>query len=137
LAWRSNSLYSLSEIVIKKHDGTLPLDKDILLSLSAVGNYIALAVICFSTGIPEPILDTNTVRIIGRIFNLKINDSSRRNMKFEKIMWKLVEQSDPEIFLFSMIDFGAKICTSQKPKCGLCPVNDICCFTTKNGGKLK
>ena len=126
LFWRSDLLYKLAKEVVEKYNGILPLEKNKLLELSGVGNYIASAVLCFGNNIPEPILDTNTVRVIGRIFGLNIKDSSRRNKKFYNIMCDLVNCDDPKRISLSLIDFAAAVCTAKDPRHDLCPVNSIC-----------
>lgn len=128
LFWRADLLYELSKEILEKYNGEIPVNRKKLLELPGMGDYIASAILCFGFNLPEPILDTNTVRIIGRIFGLKVSDSSRRNKKFEKIMNRLVRQGEPRNFSLSMIDFGAKVCTSRKPNCDSCPLKGICLF---------
>lgn len=128
LFWRSDLLYRLAEEVMEKHNGTLPLEKKNLMELPGVGHYIASAILCFGYNHPEPLLDTNTVRVIGRIFGIKITDSSRRSKKFYEIMQDIVLCEEPRRLSLSMIDFAALVCTAKDPKHDLCPVNKICCF---------
>ena len=129
LQWRSDYLYRMAEEVVEKYDGVLPLTKIELMDLPGVGNYIASAILCFGHNLPEPILDTNTVRVIGRVFGIKITDSSRRSKKFEKIMGDLVSCGEPRKFSLSLIDFAAMICTSKNdPECAICPLWNICRF---------
>ena len=134
LTWRSDLLYRMAEEVVKKYDGVLPLNRMKLMELPGVGHYIASAVLCFGYNLPEPILDTNTVRVIGRVFGIKITDSSRRSKKFEKIVHDLVACGEPRSFSLSLIDFAAIICTSRNyPRCDICSLKDICCFYEKRG----
>lgn len=128
LKWRAELLYKLACEIKDKYKGQIPREKEGLLKLPGIGPYIASAVMCFAYGVPEPLLDTNTVRIVGRVFGLKINDSSRRNKVFESIMSDLSYPNDLKHFLFSLIDFSAIICKSKNPECNICPINDICCF---------
>lgn len=128
LFWRADLLYKFSEEILEKYNGEIPENKEELLELPGMGDYIASALLCFGFDLPEPILDTNTVRIIGRIFGLEITDSSRRNKKFEKIMKQLVEQGEPRKFSLSMVDFGALVCKSKKPSCNICPLVKMCRF---------
>lgn len=128
LFWRSDLLYRLAEEVIEKYNGTLPLEKKKLMELPGVGHYIASAILCFGHNRPEPLLDTNTVRVIGRIFGIKITDSSRRSKKFLKIMQDIVFCENPKKLSLSMIDFAALVCTAKHPKHDLCSINDICRF---------
>jgi A/G-specific adenine glycosylase len=128
LFWRSDLLYKLAEEVEEKYNGTLPLEKKKLMELPGVGHYIASALLCFGYDRPEPLLDTNTVRVIGRIFGINITDSSRRSKKFHKIMQDIVLCENPKKLSLSMIDFAALVCTAKFPKHDLCSVNNICCF---------
>lgn len=128
LFWRSDLLYQLAEEVEDKYNGTLPLEKNKLMELPGVGHYIASAILCFGYNRPEPLLDTNTVRVIGRIFGIKITDSSRRSKKFYKIMEDIVFCEKPKKLSLSMIDFAALVCTAKYPKHDLCSINNICCF---------
>lgn len=127
LFWRSDLLYRLAEEVEEKYNGTLPLEKKKLMELPGVGHYIASAILCFGYNLPEPLLDTNTVRVIGRIFGIKITDSSRRSKKFYKIMEDIVFCEKPKKLSLSMIDFAALVCTAKHPKHDLCSINNICC----------
>lgn len=128
LFWRSDLLFRLAEVVVEKFYGILPLEKKKLMELPGIGHYIASAILCFGYNLPEPILDTNTVRVIGRIFGMKITDSSRRSKKFFKIMQDIVQCEEPRKLSLSMLDFAAMVCTAANPKHKFCPVNNICCF---------
>jgi len=128
LLWRSDLLYRMAREVVEKYGGVLPMNKNELMKLPGVGDYIASAVLCSGYNIPEPVLDTNTVRVIGRIFGIEVTDSSRRSKKFEKIMRDLIDCGEPRKFFLSIIDFAALICSANNPKCDVCFLTDICCF---------
>jgi len=129
LRWRAKLFYEMAEEVVEKYGGILPADRERLMQLPGVGHYISSAVLCFGYNLPAAILDVNTVRIIGRFFGIKVNDSSRRSRKFEKIMHDLVLHGEPKQFSLSMIDFAAAICIpGDKPRCQICPIKDGCCF---------
>lgn len=135
LQWRSDLIYRMAEEVVEKYGGFLPLNRMKLMELPGVGHYIASAVLCFGYNLPEPVLDTNTVRVIGRIFGIKTTDSSRRSKKFEKIMRDLVSCGESRRFSLSLIDFAARICISgNDPICDICSMNNICCFYGKRDG---
>jgi len=132
LSWRANLLYRMAEEVVEKYNGVLPLNRMKLMELPGVGHYTASAILCFGYNLPEPVLDTNTVRVIGRIFGIKITDSSRRSKKFEKIMYDLVACGEPRKFSFALIDFAAMVCSpGNNPRCDICPLKGICCFYGK------
>lgn len=127
LDWRSELLYKMSYEICENYNGILPLSKEKLMALPGVGRYIASAVLCFGYDLAEPVMDTNVVRIIGRLFGLKVSDSSRRNKKFESIMRIMISYGEPRLFSLSMIDFASKVCTSKSyPKCNICPLREEC-----------
>ncbi len=119
----------VSQIQERFH-GQIPEEKSDLLSLSGVSDYVASAVRCFAWNKPEAIVDTNTVRVIGRVFNLQIKDSSRRNAEFRRLITGLVDAEQPRNYNFALLDLAAQICTKvQKPACHLCPIQDYCLYT--------
>ncbi len=136
LTWRAGLLYSMAKDINEKYNGTVPQDRNELIKLSGVGDYIASAVLCFGFNREEVVLDTNIVRVIGRIFGKKVKDSSRRSKEFKSIMRELVSQGEPRTFTLSLIDFAALICKPVKPKCELCPIINICLFYKNSKNKV-
>lgn len=74
------------KVLNDRFEGQIPYKKADLMSLPGVSEYIASAVRCFAWNLPEPILDTNTVRVAGRLFGLEIKDSSRRNRQYRDLI---------------------------------------------------
>ncbi len=128
LFWRSDMFYDMAREIVGNYSGKLPMDKRKLMEMPGVGNYISAAILCFGYNLPEPILDTNTVRVIGRIFGLKITDSSRRSKLYYDIMHDLVDFWDPRILSLALIDYASIICIAGKPRCDICTLKDICFF---------
>lgn len=126
LQWRAKLLHNMACSITKNNYGNIPFSKKELMKFQGIGNYISSAVICFAFEKPEPILDTNTVRVIGRLFSLKITDSSRRSKKFEEKMFEIVNLGNCKHFSLSLIDFAEAICKPKVPLCYECPINDLC-----------
>lgn len=132
LHWRNKLLKNMARDIVIKHGGEIPRDRQNLHSLPGVGNYIASAVRCFAFGYPEPILDTNTVRVVGRLTGITVTDSSRRSKKFLEIMKGLVDPENPRDFNYALLDLAQLICTKRPPPlCHICPVEDFCKY--RNG----
>jgi len=73
--------------------------------------------------------DTNTIRVIGRIYNIEIKDSSRRNSKFKELAIELVDPEEPRVYNFALLDLADQVCTKkEKPKCDECPINGLCLY---------
>jgi A/G-specific adenine glycosylase len=128
LFWRNELISRMAQEIVTRFHGEIPSAKQDLESLPGVSHYIAAAIRCFGRGDAEPLLDTNTVRIIGRVFGVRVTDASRRNNRFRQIYHALIDSGYPREFNYAMIDLGALICTPKNPKCTVCPVNRHCTF---------
>lgn len=128
LHWRAKLLYKLSCKICEEFDGNIPTKKNDLIQLPGIGHYIASAFLCFAYNQPYPLLDTNTIRILGRVFGLKITDSSRRSKQYENLMYSFLSSGNCKKFSLSLIDFGNSVCTPRTPLCDECPINQFCCF---------
>ncbi len=128
LNWRATELFNMAKEINQRFDGIIPSEKDRLIELPGIGPYIASAVLCFAYDKNIAVLDTNIVRVIGRIFGKEIRDSSRKRLEFKSIMNDLISLGEPRRFTLSLIDFAALICRASRPKCEICLLKDICYY---------
>lgn len=128
LHWRVPLLLDMAREVVSRFGGDIPADPEKLITLPGIGPYIAAATSCFAFNRPEPILDTNTVRVLGRLFRLDVRESSRRSRKFRALMAELLDRNQPRLFNLALIDFAALICTPTKPACDRCPLQSLCLY---------
>lgn len=129
LHWRVDLILEMVGELVNRFGGCVPCDKSSLLSLPGVSDYIACAVRCFAWNLPEGILDTNTVRVVGRLFDLEIKDSSRRNSQFRELISGLVDTEEPKNYNYAILDLADQICTKKRPpSCNQCPVLCWCVF---------
>lgn len=129
LRWRIRLVRKLAEDLVTRYEGKVPMEKDQLVSLPGVSEYIASSVRCFAWNLPEAIVDTNTVRVVGRLFGREIKESSRRNPGFRKLIRELVDTAAPRDYNFALLDLADKICTKRRPPLhGSCPVLCYCRF---------
>ena len=136
LRWRIDLIYEMANELMSRFNNQIPRSKEQLLSLPGVSEYIAGAVRCFAWNLPEPIPDTNTVRIAGRLFGLEIKDSSRRNPLFKNLITKLVDPDEPRTFNYAQLDLADKICTRrQAPDCPKCPLLQWCRYGSRATGQ--
>jgi len=126
LHWRAELLYDMAVELVNRFDGRIPEEKEQLESLPGVSHYIASAVRCFAFGYSEVLLDTNTVRVVGRLFGISTTDGSRRSKRFRDLFQFLLNRNHARQFNFAMIDLGALICRPKHPLCHICPVRDVC-----------
>ena len=126
LNWRIELLHKMAQEIVKQYGGKIPETKEELKSLPGISDYIASATVCFAFNKSEPLLDTNIVRIMGRVFAVKVTDSSRRSNQFKELYQKINSIERPRDFAFAMIDLGALVCFPVRPMCSKCPVKDMC-----------
>ncbi len=126
LHWRWRLLHAMAAQLEEEFNGQIPEDLEILISLPGVSHYIASAVRCFAFGKPDVILDTNTVRVVGRLFKLAVTDSSRRSRRFRTLLEQLIDREHPREFNHALIDLAAQICRSKTPLHDECPLEEFC-----------
>jgi A/G-specific adenine glycosylase len=121
---------ALIDIANEYADGGIPDDKEALLELPYVGPYAANATLCFAFDERRPIVDANVVRVFNRAFGL---DLTPQDEKAWEIADRVLPDQDYQRFNLALVDFGAKICTADSPRCLDCFYNDLCTYyaTTK------
>jgi A/G-specific adenine glycosylase len=124
---RASRYSELSRAIQDKYEGKIPNAECELLGLPGVGQYIANAVLCIAFRKEVPLVDTNIVRILERVFNIK---SKSKRARTDKKIWDYVHFITPpkksrELNL-ALLDHGALICTAKNPKHNQCPVRDLC-----------
>lgn len=126
LRWRWKLLHAMAVQLVESFNGQIPEDFEMLVSLPGISRYIASAVRCFAFGKTDVILDTNTVRVVGRLLGLTITDSSRRSRLFRIILERLIDREHPREFNFALIDLAAQVCRSSNPLHDKCLLKNYC-----------
>jgi len=127
LFWRVHLLRKMTDSIVEKFECKIPKEKTDLLLLPGVSDYIASSVRCFAWNLAEPLVDTNTVRVAGRLFNLETKDSSRRNPTIRDLITFLLDAEEPRKYNFALLDFADSVCVKRSiPKCNMCPVKEFC-----------
>ena len=130
LTWRVDQLHKMAKEIVTRFRGRTPRKLEELESLPGVGHYKAAAVRCFAYGEQEILLDTNTVRVLGRLRGLKQTDASRRSRLYREEMWRLMDNCVARDFNFALLDLAALVCHPRNPDCNVCPVRDNCFYGT-------
>jgi len=130
LRWRVDSLHAMVHEIQQRFQGQIPESKADLLSLPGVSDYIAGAVRCFAWNEPEVLLDTNTVRVVGRLLGWQVKDSSRRSSRFRQALELLLDRDHPRAFNYALLDLAHLVCLKrQPPRCAECPLKQRCAFS--------
>lgn len=129
---RATKLQKMARILVEKYEGMVPNNKKELLELPAIGIYIANAKLCFAFGYGVPLLDTNIGRIIERVFTVKVAGEERKKHEVWEMIAEFVPEGKAREYNYSLIDFGALVCTARNPKHNLCPLTEICDYYSSN-----
>ena len=119
------------EAVMGSHDEMIPVDRERLLEFPDVGHYTAAAVRCFASGLPETLVDSNTIRIANRISGVHVSQSRHRSSVVIDHVAGLYEgvHGLPEEN-YALLDIGTTVCKSSLPMCRECPLNGTCAFAS-------
>ncbi len=128
---RALKMQNLAKILVEKHNGKIPNNRNELLELPGIGIYIANAVLCFAFNCDVPLLDTNISRIIERVFSVKVTGEERKKIRVWNLIAEFLPEGKSREYNYSLIDFGAKVCTARNPKHNLCPLIEICDYYSK------
>ena len=124
---RARNLHKAAGIVNEHYGGELPEDLEKLRDLPGIGRYTAGAIASMAFGQDQASLDANIRRVLARIFNVSEPADSAAG---EDILWRLAEEHLPKgragEYNQALMDLGAIICSSKKPRCLFCPLSDMC-----------
>lgn len=130
LRWRAKQFWLLNRALIERYGGDVPSDRGVLISLPGIGDYVADAVRLFAFGRPSTLLDSNVLRILGRYYGVEFPDHARRTGSVLAWAAELAPKAGEAAkkFNWSLIDFGALVCTPREPRCDACPLHQGCWF---------
>ena len=124
---RARNLHKAAMIVMEEYGGELPSDLLALRNLPGIGRYTVGAIASMAFGQDAATLDANLRRVFARVFNVAQAADSAAG---EDILWKLAETHLPKgqagDYNQALMDLGATICLSKKPRCLLCPLSGMC-----------
>jgi A/G-specific adenine glycosylase len=124
---KAKELMDLARIAATKHRGKVPHSREELLELPGVGDYIANAVLCFAFAKTVPLVDTNVIRVVTRVFSFKPKTKrARDDPEIWRDVRKIMPKGKARDFNLAMLDLAATTCLPRKPMCRICPVIPSC-----------
>ena len=121
---KAKNVFATCKILIEEHNSAVPDNREALEALPGVGRKTANVVLNIAFGQPTMAVDTHIFRIGNRMGLAPGKDVVAVEMKLYKNI--------PEEFMQHahhwLILHGRYTCVARKPKCGECPVYDLCGF---------
>ena len=120
---KSNSILETSKIIINKFSGSVPDNMKDLLKLKGIGRKSANIILqeCFNKteGIA---VDTHVTRISRKI---GFSNASSQDLIEKELMSKFDRNLYSKLNHI-LVNHGRQICIARKPKCDICPINNLC-----------
>lgn len=126
---KAKNIKALSKVLIERFDGKIPSNRDDLESLPGVGRKTANVVLSNAFNIPALAVDTHVARVSVRLGFAKENDSV---FVIEQKLMKKIPKDKWQQAHHQFIFFGRYHCLARNPKCGACPLFEICKFKDKS-----
>jgi len=124
---KAKNVIALSHILLEKHDGEVPRDREALEELPGVGRKTANVVLNVAFGEKTIAVDTHIFRVSNRTGLAPGKD-------VREVEDRLVKRVPDEYALFAhhwLILHGRYTCIARKPLCPGCIVRDLCHFKDK------
>jgi A/G-specific adenine glycosylase len=126
LNWRTRGMLRALDELWSEY-GTVPADYAKLMSVPGIGPYIAGATVCFSGNVSLALVDTNTVRVAGRVLGLDLSGEARRRKVIIEAIGTLCDPERPRDYYYALIDLAHTVCRPRDPACTICPLVDVPC----------
>lgn len=130
---RARLLRDAARTIVDRFGGRVPSSMEELTSIGGVGTYTAAAILAVLYDRPAPVVDTNTLRVLGRVFGLEVKESSRKKRAYQELVRSLVPAGKARLFTYALLDLAATICTPRNPACDKCPLSRTCREGGRNG----
>ncbi|MCW0234121.1 MAG: endonuclease III [Ferrovibrio sp.] len=124
---KAKNVIALSQILVDKHDGEVPRDRDALQALPGVGRKTANVVLNVLWGEPTIAVDTHIFRLGNRTGMAKGKTPLEVELKLEKVIPAKYRQHAHHWLILH----GRYICKARKPDCWRCIVAEDCSFKPK------
>lgn len=133
LEWRADNAVAFLREAHARYGDDLPVAPAKIRSLPGAGEYVSAAVACFAGGMPEPLIDTNVVRVLGRVFGLRTDGEARRRKEMRELAAAAVDPVHPAEYHYALLDLAAMVCKPRRPLCGQCPLNSagLCRYASR------
>ncbi|GAA1392195.1 A/G-specific adenine glycosylase [Luteococcus peritonei] len=127
---RAQRLHRAARTISELHDGQVPRELDQLRALPGVGQYTAAAIHSFAFGGRAVVLDTNIRRLLVRVEHGRefppVSATAQEWREAEA--WLPEAPAEAAAWAAASMELGALVCTARSPRCGDCPVAELCAW---------
>ncbi|MFA5945071.1 MAG: endonuclease III [Candidatus Thermoplasmatota archaeon] len=123
--WRAKAknIRTLSALLVDQSGGEVPQTVEELVELPGVGRKTATAVLGQAFGLAAGItVDTHMLRINAL---LRLSQATAPE-RMAKALEAMLPEAEWVAYTHRIIDHGRLVCVARRPRCGVCPVQDLC-----------
>ncbi len=128
---KAKNIKATAEIIANEYGGRVPDTREELMKLPGVGRKTANVVLSVGFGKPAIAVDTHVFRVANRTGLAKANTPDGVE---EQLCRKIPEEKWAEAHHW-LIFHGRRVCHSQKPACGTCPLAEYCVYYSEKENK--
>ncbi|MFP4512406.1 MAG: A/G-specific adenine glycosylase [Acidimicrobiales bacterium] len=122
---RARHLHRAAGLIVDRHGGAVPEDRDALLALPGVGPYTASAVLAFAFEHDVGVVDTNIARVLARWHGHRLTANQARAAAAAA-----VPDGHGWWWNQTLMHLGSTICGPREPRCDECPAEACCTWRT-------
>ena len=119
---KAKSISELTKMLISDFGGEVPNTIEKLTSLPGIGRKTANLIMGDVYHQPAVVADTHCIRISNRLGLANSKDPYKVELQLKDVLPP--EKSND--FCHRLVNFGRDVCTARSPKCGECPLRDVC-----------
>ena len=125
---KAKNLIKTCRLLLERHGGEVPRSREALEALPGVGRKTANVVLNTAFGEPTIAVDTHIFRVANRTRIARGKDVD----EVEQRLLRLVPREFRQDAHHWLILHGRYICIARQPRCGACPIEDLCEYRDKN-----
>ncbi|MEN8213367.1 MAG: endonuclease III [Pseudomonadota bacterium] len=125
---KASNIIKSCRLLLEKHAGEVPCDRQSLEALPGVGRKTANVVLNTAFGQPTMAVDTHIFRVANRT---RIA-AGKTPLEVEKRLLRLIPREFLQDAHHWLILHGRYTCTARKPRCGSCIIADLCEYKHKS-----
>ena len=122
---KANDIKNSANLLLERFGGRVPDTMEELLTLPGVGRKTANLILSDIYGKPAIVADTHCIRISSRL-GLVPPACGKDPYKVELALKQVVEPAEQASLCHRFVHFGRAICTARSPRCGECPLRELC-----------
>jgi len=128
---KAKNILATCELLLQRHDGRVPQEREALEQLPGVGRKTANVVLNIAFGHPTIAVDTHVFRVANRTGIAP----GRNPLEVEHKLAKFVPPEFRQHAHHWLILHGRYVCKARRPECPKCLIEDLCEFKVKTRGK--